>query len=106
MFYFIVARQCWLSVNRFACANKKSVISVVAGDLVLEIAEEASLCLLLVTMLINDPFLIFEELAVLNESLMNIGLAVGTSSTMSVRVAFNSDSSSGTSMNMSCSMSV
>ena len=46
------------------------------------------------TVLINDPFLIFEELSVLNEGLVDVGLAVGTSSAMSmtVRVAFNSDS--------------
>jgi len=78
---------------------------VVASDLVLEVSEEASLLLLLLTMLIDDPFLIFEELSVLDECLVDIGLAMGTSSTMSVGTSFNVDSSSSMSTSVSNSVS-
>jgi len=51
-------------------------VVVVTSDLVLEVTEETSLLLLLLTMLISDPFLIFEEMSVLLKSLMNVGGAL------------------------------
>jgi len=88
--------------------QQKSISSVVAGKLVLESTEESSLCFLLLTVLINDPFLIFEELAVLNEGLVNIGLSVGTSSTVSVVVGINMSASvdMGSGVSMSSSVGV
>jgi len=74
---------------------------VVASDLVLEVSEEASLGLLPLTMLIDDPFLIFEELAVLDESLMDIGLAMGTSSTVSMCMTFGASVDMSSCLNMS-----
>lgn len=70
---------------------------VVAGDLVLESSEETSLGLLPLTMLIDNPFLIFEELSVLNEGLVDIGLARDTSGTLNARRTLNASRS----MNMS-----
>jgi len=77
---------------------------VLAGDLVLKVSEEASLGLLPLTMLIDDPFLIFEELSVLDEGLVDIGLAVSTSGT--VGMSSNSDSSVGMSTSVDVSLSV
>ena len=81
---------------------------MVAGDLVLEVTEESSLGLSLLTMLIDNPFLIFEELSVLDEGLVNIGLAMGTSSTVSMSVTFNGDTrmNLGASMNMTFTVGV
>jgi len=49
---------------------------VVTSDLVLEVTKESSLLLGFVTLVIDNPFLIFEELSVFNESLMNLGSTV------------------------------
>jgi len=85
--------------------QQKSISSVVvAGELVLESSEESSLCLLSLTVLINDPFLIFEELTVLNEGLMNVGLSVGTSSTVGVSFGSNSSVNMSSSVGMSSRM--
>lgn len=93
-------------MNRICECKQKSISSVVAGDLVLEVSEEASLGLLPLTMLVNDPFLIFEELSVLDEGFMDIGLAVSTSSTVSVRMSFNGDTGVGMSTSVNVSLSV
>jgi len=99
------ATQSWLSLIRVCECKQKSIISVVlAGDLVLKVSEEASLGLLPLTMLIDDPFLIFEELSVLDEGLVDIGLAVSTSGT--VGMSSNGDSSVGMSTSMDVSFSV
>lgn len=107
MFGFIAAIQSWLSMNRVCECKQKSIISVVlAGDLVLKVSEEASLGLLPLTMLIDDPFLIFEELSVLDEGFVDIGLAMSTSSAVSVSVSFDSDSSVGMSTSVDVRFSV
>ena len=77
---------------------------MVAGDLVLKVSEEASLGLSPLTMLIDDPFLIFEELSVLDEGLVDIGLAVSTSGT--VGMSSSGDTSSDSSVGMSTSVDV
>jgi len=46
-------------------------VFVVAGDLVLEVSEESSLLLLLVAFLINNPFLVFKEMAILLKGLVD-----------------------------------
>lgn len=100
------ARQLWLSLIRVCECKQKSIISlgVVAGDLVLKVTEEASLGLSLLTVLIDDPFLIFEELSVLDEGFVNIGLAVSTSGT--VGMSSSSDSSVGMSTSVDVSLTV
>lgn len=77
---------------------------VVAGDLVLEVAEESSLLLLLFSLLINNPFLIFEEFSILNKCLMHMGSALASSQVC----LFNLGGSSGvsTSVDISVGMAV
>lgn len=67
-----------------------------SGDLVLELSEETSLLLSLDSSFIDNPFLIFEELSVLNEGLMNIGLSVSSSGS----VGGNSTTESGVETNI------
>lgn len=55
---------------------------VVTSDLVLHLSEEASLLLSLDSSIIDNPFLIFEELSVLDESFVNIGLTMYSGSTL------------------------
>jgi len=47
-------------------------VVVLAGDLVLKVSEETSLLLLLLTVLIGNPFLVFKEVTVLFEGLVNM----------------------------------
>jgi len=61
-------------------ASCSFVAVVVAGDLILKVTEETSLLLLLGTMLISNPFLIFKELSVLFEGLVNVSGSSVTSS--------------------------
>jgi len=51
---------------------------VVTSDLVLEVTKESSLLLGSVTLVIDNPFLIFEELSIFYEDLMNLGGTVLT----------------------------
>lgn len=57
---------------------------MVSGDLVLEVTEESLLGLLSVSLLIDNPFFVFEELSVLFESFVDIGLAMDSSATVDV----------------------
>ncbi len=86
-------------------AQSSSVSSlVVSSDFVLEVAEEASLCLLLLTVLIDNPFLIFEELSVLDKSLVNIGLATDSSSALGLSLETNVSLHANISMDVSGSL--
>jgi len=67
-------------------------VVVLAGDLVLKVSEETSLLLLLLTVLIGNPFLIFKEVAILLEGLVNMS---GGSSMTCTRVGLSYLGSSG-----------
>jgi hypothetical protein len=69
-------------------ASLTSSLVAVAGDLVLEVPKESSLLLGLDSAVVNNPLFIFEELAVLDHSLVNVGLSlkVGVSLNSSVAV--------------------
>jgi hypothetical protein len=55
-------------------------VVVVTGDLVLEVTKESSLLLGFVTMVIDNPFLIFEEVSIFNQNLVDTSLAMALSS--------------------------
>jgi len=67
-------------------------VVVLAGDLVLKVSEETSLLLLLLTVFIGNPFLIFKEVAILLEGLVNMS---GGSSMTCTRVGLSYLGSSG-----------
>ena len=67
--------------------QSETIRSVVSGNLVLEVSEESLLGLLSVSVLVHDPFFIFEEMPVLFEGFVDIGLAMDSSTTVSVSTA-------------------
>lgn len=78
---------------------------MVTSDLVLQVSEEASLLLSLDSSFINNPFFIFEELTVLNQLFVDIGLTVSSTvgSTMYSSGSMYSNTCSEASVTMSLS---
>lgn len=81
-----------------------------SSDLVLEVAEEASLLFLLVSSgLINNPFFIFKQYSILLKSLMDMGSgssSMGISSSMSMGMRISMSVSMSISVSMSASSAV
>jgi len=55
-------------------------VVVVTGDLILEVTKESSLLLGSGTLIIDNPFLIFEELSIFNQNFVDTSSAMGLSS--------------------------
>lgn len=76
----------------------------VSCDLILKMSKESSLLLGLDSSVIDYPLLIFEELAILNKSLVDIGSTLSTYSSMNSSVYMSSSVCMSSSVSVSSSV--